>query len=78
MSDGDENRGGMGADVVRWEQLNNVVNDSVNLESHSCDVNGKIPDEPFEIDKRLLIDPTQLLVGPKIGEGAHGKVYKGR
>ncbi|XP_044984707.1 uncharacterized protein LOC123452171 [Hordeum vulgare subsp. vulgare] len=30
------------------------------------------------IDRKLLVDPKMLLVGSKIGEGAHGKVYKGK
>ncbi|CAN4115939.1 unnamed protein product [Withania somnifera] len=30
------------------------------------------------IDERVLVDPKQLFIGTKIGEGAHGKVYKGR
>ncbi|KAJ4797787.1 Protein kinase superfamily protein [Rhynchospora pubera] len=32
----------------------------------------------FDIDKKLLIDPKQLFIGSKIGEGAHGKVYEGK
>eukprot|EP00249_Psilotum_nudum_P020287 c27638_g2_i2 orf=885-1880(+) len=35
-------------------------------------------DSAYEFDKRWLIDPHQLFVGSKIGEGAHGKVYEGR
>ena len=30
------------------------------------------------IDRKLLVDPKMLFVGDKIGEGAHGKVYKGK
>jgi hypothetical protein len=30
------------------------------------------------IDRDLLVDPKNLFVGDKIGEGAHGKVYKGK
>ncbi|GJN22887.1 hypothetical protein PR202_gb10492 [Eleusine coracana subsp. coracana] len=30
------------------------------------------------IDRKLLVDPKTLYVGDKIGEGAHGKVYKGK
>jgi hypothetical protein len=30
------------------------------------------------IDRNLLVDPKNLFVGDKIGEGAHGKVYKGK
>ncbi|KAL3531607.1 hypothetical protein ACH5RR_005128 [Cinchona calisaya] len=32
----------------------------------------------FSIDERVLVDPKQLFIGSKIGEGAHGKVYQGR
>ncbi|CAI9097168.1 OLC1v1033532C1 [Oldenlandia corymbosa var. corymbosa] len=30
------------------------------------------------IDGKVLVDPKQLFIGSKIGEGAHGKVYQGR
>ncbi|CAI0456347.1 unnamed protein product [Linum tenue] len=32
----------------------------------------------FDLEDRLLIDPKLLFVGPKIGEGAHAKVYEGK
>ncbi|CAI0456962.1 unnamed protein product [Linum tenue] len=32
----------------------------------------------FNLEDRLLIDPKLLFVGPKIGEGAHAKVYEGK
>ncbi|XP_075491544.1 serine/threonine/tyrosine-protein kinase HT1 [Primulina tabacum] len=32
----------------------------------------------LSIDERVLIDAKSLFIGSKIGEGAHGKVYKGR
>ncbi|KAF5479686.1 hypothetical protein F2P56_000486 [Juglans regia] len=32
----------------------------------------------FSLDAKWLVDPKQLLVGPKIGEGVHAKVYKGQ
>ena len=68
----------MEASEIQREQLNDEDNHFVGLERQSCDVDCKFDDELFEIDKKLLIDPSQLFVGPKIGEGAHGKVYKGR
>lgn len=34
--------------------------------------------EEFNLDSKWLIDPKQLFVGPKIGEGAHAKVYQGK
>jgi hypothetical protein len=30
------------------------------------------------IDRKLLVDPKMMFVWDKIGEGAHGKVYKGK
>jgi len=36
------------------------------------------PSDEFQLDKRWLIDPKLLYVGPRIGEGAHGKVYEGK
>jgi serine/threonine protein kinase len=32
----------------------------------------------FSLEQKWIIDPTLLFVGPKIGEGAHGKVYEGK
>jgi serine/threonine protein kinase len=32
----------------------------------------------FSLEEKWIIDPTLLFVGPKIGEGAHGKVYEGK
>jgi serine/threonine protein kinase len=32
----------------------------------------------FYLEERFLINPKLLFVGPKIGEGAHGKVYEGK
>uniref|UniRef100_A0A3Q7I1R8 Protein kinase domain-containing protein n=1 Tax=Solanum lycopersicum TaxID=4081 RepID=A0A3Q7I1R8_SOLLC len=41
--------------------------------------NGSIvPSTHLSIDERVLVDPKQLFIGTKIGEGAHGKVYEGR
>ncbi|KAL8140803.1 hypothetical protein V2J09_006824 [Rumex salicifolius] len=34
--------------------------------------------DEFHLDSKWLIDPNQLFVGPKIGEGAHAKVYEGK
>ncbi|MBA0726264.1 hypothetical protein Golax_002106 [Gossypium laxum] len=34
--------------------------------------------QEFNLDAKWLIDPQQLFVGPKIGEGAHAKVYEGK
>lgn len=35
-------------------------------------------DDEFHLDSKWLVDPNQLFVGPKIGEGAHAKVYEGK
>ncbi|XP_044503585.1 serine/threonine-protein kinase STY13 [Mangifera indica] len=32
----------------------------------------------FNLDPKWLVDAKQLFVGPKIGEGAHAKVYEGK
>lgn len=32
----------------------------------------------FSLDAKWLIDPKNLFVGPRIGEGAHAKVYEGK
>ncbi|KAL2904573.1 Serine/threonine-protein kinase STY13 [Bienertia sinuspersici] len=34
--------------------------------------------EEFKLDTKWLINPRYLFVGPKIGEGAHAKVYEGK
>ncbi|CAN1321806.1 Serine/threonine-protein kinase STY13 [Linum perenne] len=34
--------------------------------------------QEFNLEDKLLIDPKLLFVGPKIGEGAHAKVYEGK
>ncbi|XP_042436560.1 serine/threonine-protein kinase STY13-like isoform X2 [Zingiber officinale] len=40
--------------------------------------NGFFPLEDCRLDPQWLIDPKLLFVGPKIGEGAHAKVYEGK
>ncbi|CAL9248382.1 Protein kinase-like domain superfamily [Arabidopsis thaliana x Arabidopsis arenosa] len=39
---------------------------------------GFYSNEDFELDPKWLVDPRHLFVGPKIGEGAHAKVYEGK
>lgn len=46
-------------------------------DSRKEDVSPPSPCE-FRLDERFLIDPQLISVGSKIGEGAHGKVYKGK
>ncbi|GAB4848071.1 hypothetical protein Ancab_002733 [Ancistrocladus abbreviatus] len=40
--------------------------------------NGFYSVQEFNLDAKWLIDPKHLFVGPKIGEGAHAKVYEGK
>lgn len=40
--------------------------------------NGFYWNEEFRLDSKWLIDPKHLFVGPRIGEGAHAKVYEGK
>nr|XP_043617304.1 serine/threonine-protein kinase STY13-like [Erigeron canadensis] len=40
--------------------------------------NGFYSEGDFSLEARWLIDPKQLFVGPKIGEGGHAKVYEGK
>lgn len=34
--------------------------------------------DEFKLDAKWLIYPNHLFVGPRIGEGAHAKVYEGK
>lgn len=34
--------------------------------------------DEFNLDPKWLVDPKHLYVGPRIGEGAHAKVYEGK
>lgn len=40
--------------------------------------NGFYSFSEFNLDASWLIDPKHIFVGPKIGEGAHAKVYEGK
>ncbi|KAL4568306.1 hypothetical protein LXL04_023915 [Taraxacum kok-saghyz] len=40
--------------------------------------NGFFSANDFTLEAKWVIDPKRLFVGPKIGEGAHGKVYEGK
>ena len=40
--------------------------------------NGVFSVGEFNLDSKWLIDPKLLFVGPRIGEGAHAKVYEGK
>ncbi|XP_054781742.1 serine/threonine-protein kinase STY13 [Prosopis cineraria] len=73
MSYSDRNRG-----AKERECEESVLQNSGELESKSVGQNGSITSPQLSIDENLLVDPTQLFIGSKIGEGAHGKVYEGR
>lgn len=47
-------------------------------ESKSVRQNGSLTTTQLTIDVNLLVDPKLLIIGSKIGEGAHGKFYEGR
>lgn len=34
--------------------------------------------DEFRLEGKWLVDPRHLFVGPRIGEGAHAKVYEGK
>jgi hypothetical protein len=58
---------------------------NIKVEERECEksvlgTNGSLTSSTtqFTIDDNLLVDPKLLFIGSKIGEGAHGKVYKGR
>lgn len=34
--------------------------------------------DEFRLEAKWLVDPKHLFVGPRIGEGAHAKVYEGK
>ena len=34
--------------------------------------------DEFKLNAKCLIDPKHIFVGPRIGEGAHAKVYEGK
>ncbi|XP_057791709.1 serine/threonine-protein kinase STY13-like [Salvia miltiorrhiza] len=40
--------------------------------------NGYYGGTEFSLDPKWVVDPKLLFVGPKIGEGAHAKVYEGK
>lgn len=44
----------------------------------SVTVNGFQSGQGLNIEAKWLIDPKHLFVGPRIGEGAHAKVYEGK
>lgn len=82
MSYNDINRGGGGEKECEEAVLQNSgeleSKSKSKSKSNSQNGNGSITIQPLTIDENLLVDPKQLFIGSKIGEGAHGKVYEGR
>ena len=72
MSCSEKNRGEEG------KYAKSVPRNSVEGDPKLISQNGSITATQLTIDESLLVDPMLLFIGSKIGEGAHGKVYKGR
>ncbi|KAF7845218.1 serine/threonine-protein kinase STY13-like isoform X1 [Senna tora] len=71
----------IGEEEREFRESSVVLRSSGELEESKKSVrqNGSITTPPtLKIDENLLVDPKQLFIGSKIGEGAHGKVYEGR
>ncbi|XP_059305236.1 serine/threonine-protein kinase STY13 isoform X2 [Lycium ferocissimum] len=62
----------------REEEVNSVGSVERYVEGVSRNGSIVVPSTQLAIDERVLVDPKQLFIGTKIGEGAHGKVYEGR
>jgi len=77
-SDGcrDGSSGGGGSGEFRRTQRPSKVAADDSVESARCSDAAASP--ASWIDRKLLVDPKMMFVGSKIGEGAHGKVYKGK
>lgn len=76
---------GQGRNFLRTELANAawILAAESAKDAHSCasmdsPMSLQGPSDEFQLDKRWLIDPKLLYVGPRIGEGAHGKVYEGK
>ncbi|KAL6998512.1 hypothetical protein U1Q18_008641 [Sarracenia purpurea var. burkii] len=61
-----------------WKYEKPVLRKSVEGDPNLISRNGSITSPQLTIDESLLVDPKLLFIGSKIGEGAHGEVYKGR
>lgn len=55
-----------------------ITRRSVDGEPKSLSENGSLTDAQLSIHENLLVNPKLLLIGSKIGEGAHGRVFEGR
>lgn len=63
---------------IEGEERECEQSDLGSIESKSVRQNGSLTTTQLIIDNNLLVDPKLLIIGSKIGEGAHGKVYEGR
>ena len=54
------------------------VNSTIDLRGKMGSGNGFYESEKFNLDAKWLVHPKLLFVGPRIGEGAHAKVYEGK
>ena len=54
------------------------ANSAIDLRGKMGSGNGFYESEEFNLDAKWLVDPKLLFVGPRIGEGAHAKVYEGK
>jgi hypothetical protein len=68
--------GGSSGEFRRSSRPSKVAADDSVEPARCSDAGGASP--ASWIDRKLLVDPKMLFVGSKIGEGAHGKVYKGK
>jgi len=73
-SDGCRDGGSSGSEEFRRPRPSKVAADDSVAPARSSDAAAPAS----WIDRKLLVDPKMLFVGDKIGEGAHGKVYKGK
>lgn len=73
-SDGCRDGSGGGSEEFRRPRPSKVAADDLVPPEHCSDSTAPAS----WIDRKLLVDPKTLFVGDKIGEGAHGKVYKGK
>ncbi|CAN6297289.1 unnamed protein product [Urochloa humidicola] len=82
-SDGCRDGGSSGSDEFRRPRPSKVAADDSVAPARSSDAAAPARSSDATapaswIERKLLVDPKMLFVGDKIGEGAHGKVYKGK
>ena len=75
-SDGCRDGGGSNGELRRQARPSKVAADDSVESPRSSDAAVASPGS--WIDRKLLVDPKMMFIASKIGEGAHGKVYKGK